>query len=209
MKTRLLCLLACLMLGISAFAQKENLPAPNKNRGEKLMTALQNRQATREFGSRKLTRQDLSDVLWAAMGKNRADGRRTAPTAMNKQEITLYVLDATGAYLYDPSANTITLQAKGDFRNVLASGQDYVNQAPAVLLMVADVSAFGKMDDPKARMWVGADAGIVSQNINLFCAANGWNTVTRAFMDADQLKKILKLKDTQLPVLNNPIGFKK
>ena len=53
------------------------------------------------------------------------------------------------------------------------------------------------------------DAGIVSQNISLFCAATGLVTVPRASMDHAQLKKVLKLKEGQRPLMNHPVGYAK
>ena len=51
------------------------------------------------------------------------------------------------------------------------------------------------------------DAGIVCQNINVFCASAGLATVPRASMDQAALKQILKLTDNQLPIMNNPVGY--
>jgi len=64
-----------------------------------LMQALKDRQTSRSFSSEKLPEQMLSNLLWAADGVNRADGKRTAPTAMNRQEIDVYVATADGLYL--------------------------------------------------------------------------------------------------------------
>ena len=51
------------------------------------------------------------------------------------------------------------------------------------------------------------DAGIVSQNISLFCSAARLATVPRASMDLVRLKAALKLKDTQMPMMNHPVGY--
>jgi nitroreductase len=53
------------------------------------------------------------------------------------------------------------------------------------------------------------DAGIVSQNIMLFASACDLVTVPRVYMKKDELKKILKLTETQIPMINNPIGYPK
>ncbi len=53
------------------------------------------------------------------------------------------------------------------------------------------------------------DAGIVSQNISIFCSAARLATVPRASMDINQLKKVLKLKESQVPMMNHPIGYLK
>ena len=63
------------------------LPAPNKNGGMPLMQALNERHSTKmNYSGAPLLPQQLSDLLWATWGVNREDGRRTAPTAMNRQD---------------------------------------------------------------------------------------------------------------------------
>ena len=50
------------------------------------------------------------------------------------------------------------------------------------------------------------DAGIVSQNISIACSGLGLITVPRASMDKEALAQKLKLKSTQLLLMNNPVG---
>ena len=202
----LLSVIACLYTSLQAQDLKPlKLNKPDMKRGVSLMTALAQRQSTREFADRKLEMQDLSDLLWAAAGINRPEsGKRTSPTAMNKQEIDVYVCMPEGAYLYDAASHVLTPVAKGDFRPAVAGGQAFVKGAPVCLVIVADLDKF------KGEVLMPAmDAGIVSQNISLFCSAAGLVTVPRASMDQAQLKKVLKLKDGQRPLMNHPVGYAK
>ena len=57
--------------------------------------------------------------------------------------------------------------------------------------------------------WGALDAGIISQNISLFCAATGLKTRPRASMDKGRIKELLKLKDSQYVFLNHPVGYSK
>lgn len=62
------------------------------------MEALSRRATNRAMDPEKsLSARQLSDLLWAAWGVNREDGRRTAPSALNRQEIDLYVVGREGA----------------------------------------------------------------------------------------------------------------
>ncbi len=98
-----------LLVGTACFAQTKNLPKPNMQRKTlTVMEAYQQRKSVREYSTKQLSDQDLSDLLWAAQGKNRPDGHITAPTAMNKQEIRLYVFDGKGVSLYDPQNHLLT-----------------------------------------------------------------------------------------------------
>lgn len=176
--------------------------------GLPLMQALENRQSDREFSDKKLSLQELSDLVWAANGVNRPEsGKRTAPSAMNRQDIEVYVCLPEGAYRYDAKAHVLNRVTTADLRPAVAGGQDFVKQAPVCLVLVSDVSLFG--GDEQHRLLTGAvDAGIVSQNIAVFCAATGLATVPRMSMDQEKLRKELKLTKDQHPMLNHPVGFR-
>lgn len=184
------------------------LNAPDKTRGAVVMKAFSDRHSDREFAKKELSKQDLSDLLWAANGINRADGKRTAPSALNKQDVDVYVIMKDGAYLYDAQAHALKPIAKGDHRAAVAAGQDFVKEAPLSLVLVSDLSRFGDISD-HTKLIAAMDAGIVSQNINLCCAGIGLSTVPRATMDQKALKEILKLSDNQLLLMNNPVGYPK
>lgn len=209
MKKQLL-LLGMGALSLSSFAQGISeiaLGVPSDDRGASIMQSLRARHSDRVFSGKELSLQDLTDLLWAANGINRpADGKRTAPSALNKQEIDIYVFRRDGVYLYDAAANRLVPVAEGDHRALVAGPQDFVLSAPVSLVLVADLAKFGDITE-RSRLMGAADAGIVSQNINLFCAGVGLSTVPRATMDQAGLKSLLKLRDGQLPVLNNPVGY--
>jgi SagB-type dehydrogenase family enzyme len=153
--------------------------------------------------------QDLSDLLWAANGINRPDGRRTAATARNNQDIDVYAIMEEGAYLYDAKAHELKPVSKGDHRPLIADTQTSIADAPVSLLIVSDLSRFTGVDIESQKHLGALDAGIVSQNIMLFASGCGFATVPRAFMKKDELKKVLKLSETQMPMLNNPVGYSK
>lgn len=186
-----------------------NLPKPNmKRKTLRVMQAYSQRRSIREFGSKPLSIQDLSDLLWAAQGENREDGRLTSPTAMNRQEIRVYAFDEKAVSLYDPHAHTLSSIVEGDYRALVAMQQEFVKSAPVVLVYVADGDKF-RSTEPSAWRMMSADAGIVAENVNLFCAASGFATVPRAWMDVTAIQKLLGLNENQVPILNNPVGYPK
>lgn len=197
---------AMALLATAASAQVTALPKPNmKHKTLKVMQALAERKSIREYSPKMLSQQDLSDLLWAAGGVSRPDGRLTAPTAQNKQEIRLFVFTADGVSEYLPKTNQLKHCVSGDYRKLVAANQDFAAAAPLSLVIVADVGLFG--DNARAAMLGAFDAGIVSENINIYCAAAGLATVTRATMDAAGIQKLLGLGEAQLPLLNNPVGY--
>ena len=205
-------LLLCLFISVATFAADKviRLPKPNLNRNSEVMEAFANRHSTREYAAKALTLTDLSDLLWAANGINRPEeGKRTAPSAMNKQDVDVYVVLPEGTYLYDAKAHQLNLVAEGDHRGAVAGGQAFVKSAPVSLLLVSDLSRLGDAKNTHTQLMGAVDAGIVSQNISIFCSAAKLATVPRASMDTAKLKSVLKLTDTQLPLMNHPVGYSK
>ena len=202
-KARMLSVLAA-GLCLSAFGDVVKLPPPGKDPGVTVMQALKARHSERAFSNREIPMETLSTLLWAANGFNRPD-RRTNATGLNKQEITVYAIMKSGAYRYDARANTLVKVCGEDLRQAIATHQPYAATAPVSLLITADLS------DPvyktKWNTLSHYDAGIVSANIYLCCAANGLATVCRGSMDRDALKKALKLGDNVTLHLNHPVGW--
>lgn len=205
-------LLLCLFVSVATFAADKviRLPKPNLNRNSEVMEAFANRHSTREYAAKALTLTDLSDLLWAANGINRPEeGKRTAPSAMNKQDVDVYVVLPEATYLYDAKAHQLNLVAEGDHRGAVEGGQAFVKSAPVSLLLVSDLSRLGDAKNTHTQLMGAVDAGIVSQNISIFCSAAKLATVPRASMDTAKLKSVLKLTDTQLPLMNHPVGYHK
>ena len=186
------------------------LNAPDKDRGYSLTKAVSMRASAREWNGKPLELKDLSDLLWAADGINRPEKfMRTAPSYRNVQDISLYVVMKEGTYVYDPGKNVLNPVAAGDFRPICAMTQTTVANAAAVIIMVSDLTRFNVTDKCEKIKWAAVDAGVISENINLFCAATGLTTVPRATMDVEKLRAALKLEETQEPIINNPVGYGK
>ena len=184
------------------------LNAPDKTRGSATMKALNDRHSDREYAAESLTPQDLSDLLWAANGINRADGKRTAPSCRNFQEVEVYVVLPEGAYLYDAVEHVLNPLTAGDYRGAVASGQDFAKTAPLCIVLAADMTKFGNTSE-QSKLMAAIDVGIVCQNINVACAGLGLATVPRGTMDGATLKNVLKLTDNHLLLMNNPVGYPK
>lgn len=202
-----------MMLACTLLAQAPDnirLNPPDKTRGLPVMTALSRRASVTEWDTTSLKLQDLSDLLWAANGVNRPDiGKRTAPSAMNAQDIDIYVFMKTAVYLYNAADHVLEKVTDGDNRPMVADRQEDVANAPVICLLVSDISRFRAGEDAQKFEWAAIDAGTVSQNISLFCASVGIGTRPRATMDEPKIRKILKLKDSQHLMLNNPVSYKK
>jgi SagB-type dehydrogenase family enzyme len=208
----LITVICCAFLATTAFAQSQTivLNHPDLKRGLPVMQAFADRSSQANFDTTTLKLQDLSDLLWAADGINRADlGKRTAPSAMNSQDVDVYVVMKAGAYLYDAKKHQLDLITPGDFRKDVAGRQENYAGAPVFCVLVSDISRFKSGTDSVKLQMAALDAGIVSQNIGLFCSGTGFATHPRVTMDVPKLKEVLKLKPSQYLMINNLVAYKK
>jgi nitroreductase len=184
------------------------LPVPQFTKGRPLMQVLKDRKSSRAFSDKKLSTQELSNLLWAAFGINRPEtGGRTAPSAMNMQETDLFVTMAEGLFFYDAKANTLRKIHGNDIR-ALTGGQPFVKDAALNILLVADLTRMRGSDRTAKIRWAGMDAAYISQNIYLYCASEGLATVVRGSV-GPQLAKAMQLGADQEIVLAQDVGYPK
>ena len=197
------------MIGTAAWAADIlpiKLPPPQTEGGKPLMQALKERKTTRAFSPEKLPDQVLSNLLWAACGVNRPDGRRTAPSAVNWQEIDVYVALAEGLYLYDPKGHTLQPVLADDLR-AESGTQPFVKDAPVNLIFVADYARMRGASEADKVFYSAADTGFVSQNVYLFCASEGLATVVRGLVNRAALHETMKLRPEQKIILAQTVGY--
>jgi SagB-type dehydrogenase family enzyme len=182
------------------------LPSPRLSGGMPLMSALASRQSRREFTPDALPGQTLSDLLWAAAGINRHNlCGRTAPSAMNAQEVLMYVAMPQGLYLYEPSRHELILTVATDVRRVTGN-QDFVDTAPLDLVFVVDHTRMSLIPAAQREAYAFATAGAMAQNVYLYCASEGLATVIRAWFDRDALSKAMGLSNDHQLLLSQTVG---
>ncbi|HTS30842.1 MAG TPA: SagB/ThcOx family dehydrogenase [Bryobacteraceae bacterium] len=190
------------------------LPKPQLQGGRPLMEALTLRKTNRNISEEKLSPQMLSNLLWAAWGVNRPDtGGRTAPSAMNVQEINLYVFLPEGVYLFDGPSHSLRPVLAGDHRAATGTQPD-AGKAPLSLVYVADFDKYttgrggrGVTDADLQTAWSNAHAGFIGQNVYLFAASEGLASCFRAMLDSPALSKLLGLRASQKVLYGQSIGY--
>lgn len=199
--------MSLLLFTSALYAQNIKLPTPNKSGGKPLMTVLNERKSSRDFSEKIFPNQQLSNLLWAAWGYNRAD-KRTAPSSQNKQEMDIYVALASGCYLYDARKNELVLVVKQDLREKTGK-QDFVKKAPVNIIFVADKRKMAQQDEQSMLQTAYINTGFISQNIYLYCASEGLATVIRAWVDKAALALAMKLHDQQEIIVCQTVGYPK
>ena len=198
----------CFMLGAAAFAGNTEeiiLPKADLTSGKPLMVCIANRATQRAFSTKALPQQIISEILFVADGITRQDGRKTVPTARNKQNQSVYAFTADGIYLYNNKKHSMVLVKKGDFRKNCGY-QAFHKKAPLVLVFVSDMKAVGNTAELQA-LYAGNHSGSASQNVYLYAASQGLATVVCGMLDREAIKKILNLKKDQMVIFSQPVGY--
>ncbi len=182
------------------------LPPPETSGGMPLMQALANRTSTKEFTDRAIPPGQISNLLWGAFGINRPEsGKRTAASAGNCQDIDVYVVLEKAVYVYQANEHSLIPVVNRDVRSLSAT-QEYAIVAPINLVYVSD---YGKMPEQfknKKPIYAAFHAGLISQNVYLYCASAGLGAVVRDSVDRPGLREALNLREHQAIVMAQSVG---
>lgn len=182
------------------------LPAPRREGGSPLLSALNLRRSTRAYASRSLTPAMLSDLLWAAFGINRPNEDRTAPYWRHIMVIDIYAALADGVWRYEPKAHELQPYMPQDIRAETGS-QDFVGSAPLNLIYVANGEQMQDLKLEERRLYSSVDTAFIGQNVYLFCASEGLATVFRGALDTAKLAQIMKLPEQQFVTFAQTVGY--
>ncbi len=209
LKNLYLAFFALLTFNFAIAQESVKLPEPDKTGGKPLMQALNERSSSRDFIDKDLTEKQLSDLLWAAYGINRAEaGKHTTPTSKNKQDIEIYITTKKGVFLYIPEEHSLKQISNEDLRKVTGK-QAFVKEAAVNLIYVSDFDKLGKGDDNTKLMTAATHCGFIGQNVYLYCASEGLITVFRAWIDKNEIREALQLKENQKVIYSQTVGYSK
>lgn len=189
------------------------LPTPQKDLPFPLMKALASRRTKRKWKEDEVSLQNLSNLLWAGCGISfpetmRSKSRRTAPSGCNAQAVGIYVARSDGLFKYEEKPHALLKLSDEDIRHNL-SNQTILKKMPLGLVYVSDYSKLprftGKNTDEK-RFISGAEAGYISQNIYLYCAAANLSTTVIGLINREQLEKVMNLSECEKVIFSQAIG---
>lgn len=197
------------------------LPAPVFEPSCSVFEALRMRKTTRIISKDKITLQLLADILWAAAGINRKKGPfnglgRTAASASNAQEISVYVALEEGTFLYDSKRHRLIPVLNADIRNMAIGGTQSPAgaDAPVRLIYVVDIDKFkeadyqepGLFDVDVQKSYYYVDTGLMAQNVSLAASSLG---LAAWFHNCNKeaLRRELRLKPNQRALFGQTIGY--
>lgn len=197
------------------------LPDIKISTNKPLNRLLQKRQSLRKFSNKKLTLEQISSLLWAAIGEKVdavSSASRTVPSAGASYpvEVYLYVQGDTvdvlksGFYHYLSGTHSLnSLPVKINNEEIISScwDQGFIAQAPIVIIVVANFEKTTSRYGKRGQRYVYIDAGHVGQNLYLMATQLGLVTVEVGAFDDFRLAECLKLPKPLKPILVMPVGY--
>jgi SagB-type dehydrogenase family enzyme len=176
-----------------------------------LEETLAQRRTARKFAEQPLTLAELGQLLWAAQGITRENGKRTAPSAGSLYPLEMYLVTADGVFHYEPNGHELVVISQGDPRSDLyqaAERQAQVRQAPAVFVMTAVYErTTGQYGKERGTRYVHLEAGHAAQNMLLQAVALGLNAGPIGSFDDEQVQEVLQLPADHQPLYLIPVGY--
>ena len=202
------------MLSTSCFAAGDMiLPPPTTNDKLSVTNALTQRKSSRNFIDKNLSPAQLSQILWAANGTNRDNGKRTIPVALGVYSVEVYAVTKDGIFLYDAASHTLKIIAEGDFRSLTTTGQKFVSKAALNLVYVETPAAWKNSDKAPTRdaqvSFANITAGAMAQNVALMAQNEGLGNCVRGSINRDEFKKVAKLSSEKIILLAQTVGYTK
>lgn len=176
--------------------------------GMEVYGALAERRSSRNFAAEaEIPDEVLGQVLWAAAGINRRDGRLTVPTALNKRDLRVFVLDARGVWLYLPKDHALRCQRAGDWRRC-SGKQGFAADAAVDLVYAVDLSAWKGRGAPEEDIVRNGmfEAGCAAQNVALACVSEGLKNVVRGSWPVEELAEAVRLPENWRILITQSVG---
>lgn len=181
-----------------------------------LIETLRKRRTHRAFAPRGISLTGIAQLLWAAQGITSPEGFRTAPSAGALYPLELHLVAGdveglqAGSYRYNPKHHTLKAETLGDLRPDLARvalNQEWIAQAPAIVVIGAVYSRTTSKYGRRGTRYVHMEVGHATQNLLLQAEAMGLVGATVGAFDDDLLQHLLRLPEDESPLAILPLGY--
>jgi SagB-type dehydrogenase family enzyme len=195
------------------------LPSPSLKGKVPVEETLARRRSVRHYGTRALTLQSLSQILWAAQGITDPDGVfRTAPSAGAVYPLELYAVVRKegveglpeGAYHYQPGDHSLALIKEGDLSADLEAatwGQEIVKAAAASIVMTGVRGKIAEKYGRRGAQYMYQESGHVAQNVFLQATALGIGTVVMGAFSQAGVRRVIGAGAGERPLYIQPLGI--
>lgn len=182
------------------------LPSPRKLEMT-LQEALEKRRSSRDFSGEPIAEEMVAALLWAANGINRKNFKRTTPSALNWQDVSVYVVQANGIWKYLPKRHALLFVEGKDQREHFGEIKTWMKLASQHLVFVSDarktetfttklLDKTFKVDFSEGKLNERARAinvGVKVQAVYLAAVAMGLGCTCRLLVDDQKARELMKL----------------
>lgn len=182
------------------------LPSPRKLEMT-LQEALEKRRSSRDFSGEPIAEEMVAALLWAANGINRKNFKRTTPSALNWQDVNVYVVQANGIWKYLPKRHALLFIEGKDQREHFGEIKTWMKLASQHLVFVSDarktetfttklLDKTFKVDFSEGELNERARAinvGVKVQAVYLAAVAMGLGCTCRLLVDDQKARELMKL----------------
>jgi nitroreductase len=212
---RIVIFIVFFVLATGIFAQDISLPKPGTKAGVDLLSAIQNRRASKTFVKKSVPMADLSTILWAGLGPRGLDAvssatksGRTISFSGDNPYINAYVLTDKGTYKYLPDTGTLRSVSQSDSRALVSRAA--VPDAAFMILFTVDTSltpSFLKANPALFQQMSHATAGFSAQNMALTASALKLATVVQYTLAPAEAAKAAVLGKDEIPLFIMQGGY--
>lgn len=182
------------------------LPSPRKLEMT-LQEAFEKRRSSRDFSGEPIAEEMVAALLWAANGINRKNFKRTTPSALNWQDVSVYVVQANGIWKYLPKRHALLFIEGKDQREYFGEIKTWMKLASQHLVFVSDarktetfttklIDKTFKVDFSEGELNERARAinvGVKVQAVYLAAVAMGLGCTCRLLVDDQKARELMKL----------------
>jgi len=186
------------------------LPAPVTEGGMPLVEAIAQRRSVRSYTDEPLTREQISQIAWAAQGITEPTrGFRAAPSAGALYPLEIYFVTGDGVFHYLPQGHALERLQADDRRMALAqaaSNQRHVGEAALDIVIAAVFERTERKYGERARTYVYMEAGHVAQNVHLQAVALELASCPVGALREESVREVLGLPARQVPMYIVTVG---
>jgi len=187
------------------------LPKPKEKGSVSIEETLNKRRSVRDYKKASLSLEEVSQLLWAGMGKNLY--RRTAPSAGATYPLEIYLVVGEveglelGVYHYSITQHSLERTKEQDVRRGLcraALEQRMIEKAPISMIIAADYGRTTGHYGQRGMRYIHMEVGHVGQNVSLQAVALNMGMVMIGAFDDQRVKEVLGIEEEPLYII--PVG---
>jgi len=187
------------------------LPKPKEKGVTSIEETLNKRRSVRDYKRGPLSLEQISQLLWAASGRNLY--RRTAPSAGATYPLETYLVVGDveglepGVYHYSSSRHSLEMTKEQDIRKKLsqsALGQTMIGEAQASIIIAAEYDRTTGHYGQRGLRYVHMEVGHVGQNVSLQAISLSLGSVMIGAFRDKEVQEVLGIKEEPLYII--PVG---